>query len=183
MNREHERARCDTLRYETRRSDLESLPLIVHFPSDYYTPESSAEYHSALFSHHDALYWSDPDSQEVHPAFVVTVGGQRDPTWWNTGFSKSEMQQNFAKIIRKLQSDHNVAKARTYPVALAGGSEAMWNTILANADLFAAQINVSDEPYDTWKNAALAETNSARLCNQCPVGTSWTTTTEPDLES
>ena len=141
--------------YETKRSDLKNLPLVVHYPSgDYSYSDWTGKYRGALFSHHDALYWSDPESQAVHPAFVVTVGGPADRTFGiqAPAFAESEMQQNYVKAIAKIMAEYNVDASRIYAVSLAGGTVPMWNTILANPGLFAAQITTSYDPYHAWRS-------------------------------
>jgi predicted peptidase len=76
--------------YESKGNNLANLPLVVHYPSgDYNITDWTGKYRGALFSHHDALYWSDEASQAQNPAFVVTVGGPADPNW-AVEFSRSE---------------------------------------------------------------------------------------------
>ena len=140
--------------YESNSKDLKSLPLVVHYPSgDYNYVDSTGKYRGALFTHHDALYWSDEESQAKHPAFVLTVGGAVDRSWGvgGSGFAQSEMQQNYFKVIQKVMSDFNVDKSRIYAISLAGGTVPMWNTILANPTLFAAQITTSSDAYSAFK--------------------------------
>ena len=138
--------------YEAKRSGVKNLPLVVHYPSgDFNYSDWTGKYRGALFSHHDALYWSDDDSQAAHPAFVVTVGGPADPHWSTTDFSASEMQQNYVKVIQKILADYNVDASRIYAVSLAGGSVPMWSTILSNQGLFAAQITTSYDAYHAFK--------------------------------
>jgi len=139
--------------YETNSAALKNLPLVVHYPSgDFNYADWTGKYRGALFSHHDALYWSDEESQAQNPAFVVTVGGTADPHWSFDGFSESEMQQNYLKVIQKIMSDYNVDASRIYSVSLAGGSVPMWSTILANPKLFASQISTSYDPYHAFKD-------------------------------
>jgi len=138
--------------YEAKRSGLRNLPLVVHYPSgDFNYSDWTGKYRGALFSHHDALYWSDEESQSQHPAFVVTVGGPADRHWSTNDFSESEMQQNYLKVIQKIMTDYNVDASRIYSISLAGGSVPMWSTILANPGLFAAQISTSYDPYHAFK--------------------------------
>ncbi len=133
--------------YEAKKQGAKNLPLVVHFPSmDFNYADWTGKYRGALFSHHDALYWSDEGSQAAHPAFVVTVGGAADPKWSLMNFAESEMQQNYVKVVEKILADYNVDASRIYAVSLAGGSMPMWSTILGNPRLFAAQISTS---YDT----------------------------------
>ena len=141
--------------YAAKRSDLKNLPLVVHYPSgDYSYADWTGKYRGSLFSHHDALYWSDADAQAQHPAFVVTIGGPADRSWGVSApaFDKSEMEQNYVKAIEKIVADYNVDASRIYAVSLAGGTVPMWNTILANPSLFAAQITTSYDPYHAFRD-------------------------------
>ena len=145
------------------------MPLVAHYPAgDYSIAEWTGKYRGALFTHHDALYWSDEESQALHPAFVITVGGPADPNWNTVEFSKSEMQQNYVRIIQKIMSDYNVDASRIYCVSLAGGSPAMWNTILANPGLFAAQISTSYDPYHAYHGLKPGEDNFSALLKTTP---------------
>jgi predicted peptidase len=155
--------------HDSKRGDLEPLPLVVHFPSgDFNYSDWTGKYRGALFSHHDALYWSDEESQAGHPAFVVTVGGPADPQWPTTTFSGSEMQQNYVKIVQKILSDYPVDRSRIYAVSLAAGSVAMWSTILANPGLFAAQISTAYDPYHAYKDLKAGQDEFARLLRAMP---------------
>jgi predicted peptidase len=154
--------------YEKKAGGLKNLPLVAHYPSgDYNISDWTGKYRGALFSHHDVLYWSDEESQAQHPTFVITVGGPADPNW-AAEFSRSEMQQNYVKIIQKILADYNIDAARIYSVSLAGGSPAMWNTIMANPKLFAAQISTSYDPYHAYRSAKLGEENFATLLKALP---------------
>jgi predicted peptidase len=155
--------------YDARRSGLENLPLVVHYPSgDFNYSDWTGKSRGALFSHHDALYWSDEDSQAEHPAFVVTVGGPADPQWATTKFADSEMQQNYVKIVQKILADYPVDRTRIYAVSLAAGSVAMWSTILANPGLFAAQISTAYDPYHAYKDVKAGQDEFARLLKSMP---------------
>jgi predicted peptidase len=157
--------------YESKSSTLKNLPLVVHYPAgDYTYVDWTGKYRGALFTHHDALYWSDEESQARHPAFVVTVGGPADPSWGvgGTGFAESEMQQNYVKVIQKILTDYNVDGSRIYAVSLAGGSVPMWNTILANPTIFAAQISTSYDPYHAFKDLKSGEDKFATLLKTMP---------------
>jgi predicted peptidase len=155
--------------YESKRANLKNLPLVAHYPAgDYYYTDWTGKYRGALFTHHDALYWSDEESQAQNPALVVTVGGPSDPNWATVEFSKSEMQQNYVKVIQKIVSEYNIDPSRIYSVSLAGGSPAMWNTIMANPGLFAAQISTSYDPYHAYRSAKSGEDNLAILLKTIP---------------
>ena len=155
--------------YESKGANLRSLPLVAHYPAgDYNLADWTGKYRGALFTHHDVLYWSDEESQAQNPAFVVTVGGPADPKWSTVEFSKSEMQQNYLKIIQKIMADYNVDASRIYCVSLAGGSPAMWNTVLANPGVFAAQISTSYDPYHAYGNLKSGEDNFGALLNTMP---------------
>jgi predicted peptidase len=155
--------------YESTRPGLKPLPIVVHFPSgDYNYTDWTGKYRGALFSHHDALYWSDEESQASHPAFVVTVGGPPDPKWSTTDFAASDMQQDYVRIVQRVLDDYAVDASRVYAVSLAGGSVPMWSTILANPGLFAAQISTAYDPYHAYKDAQKARDEFARLLNTLP---------------
>ncbi len=155
--------------YGARRADLKKLPLVVHYPSgDFNYSDWTGKSRGALFTHHDALYWSDEESQARHPAFVVTVGGAADPRWSTTNFADSEMQQNYVRIVQKILADYDVDAARIYAVSLAGGSVPMWSTILANPEMFAAQISTAYDPYHAFKDVALGQEAFARLLRTLP---------------
>ncbi|MCX6628065.1 MAG: hypothetical protein NTW28_10600 [Candidatus Solibacter sp.] len=155
--------------FESKRSGVKNLPLVVHYPAgDYNYTDWTGKYRGALFTHHDALYWSDEESQERNPAFVVTIGAAADPNWATVEFSKSEMQQNYVAVIGSILSGYNVDTSRIYAVSLAGGSPAMWNTILANPGLFAAQISTAYDPYHAYRSAKAGEDNLAALLKAMP---------------
>lgn len=157
--------------YEAKSSSLKNLPLVVHYPSgDYPYADWTGKYRGALFSHHDALYWSDEESQAKHPAFVLTVGGPADPTWGaaKAVFAESEMQQNYVKAIQKVIADYNVDTSRVYSISLAGGTVAMWSTIFANPTLFAAQISTSIDPYSSFKSREAGESRYAEVLKDLP---------------
>jgi len=154
--------------YEAGSGNDRSLPLVVHYPSgDYRYTDSVGKYRGALFSHPDALYWASEESQADNQSFVVTVGGPAD-TSWNGEFSQSEMQQNYVQVIQKIIADYNVDPSRIYAISLAGGSNAMWKTILANLDLFAAQISTAYDPYHAFKDIKAGEDNFATMLNEMP---------------
>ena len=155
--------------YESRSASAKNLPLVVHYPAgDYSIADWTGKYRGALFTHHDALYWSDEESQSQNPAFVVTLGGPSDPKWGAMDFSESEMQQNYLKIIQKILADFNVDASRIYAVSLAGGSPAMWNTIIANPTLFAAEISTSYDPYHAYRSTQSGEDKLAILLKTIP---------------
>jgi predicted peptidase len=155
--------------YESKSASAKNLPLVVHYPAtDYAIADWTGKYRGAMFTHHDALYWSDEESQSENPAFVVTVGGPADPKW-GADFSQSEMQQNYFRVIQKILSDFNVDASRIYGVSLAGGSPAMWNTLIANPTLFAAQISTSYDPYHAYRDAKVAEEKLAILLKTAPA--------------
>lgn len=155
--------------YESKRADLKPLPLVVHFPSgDFNYSDWTGKSRGALFTHHDALYWSDEESQADHPAFVVTVGGPADSQWSTTTFSGSEMQQNYVTIVREIVADYSVDPSRLYAVSLAGGSVPMWSTILANPGMFAAQISTSYDPYHAYKDVKAGQDAFAALLKAMP---------------
>ena len=154
--------------YETRGAAARRLPLVVHFPSgDYSYTDSAGKYRGALFTHPDALYWASAEAQAANPAFVVTVGGPADASW-NGEFAKSEMQQNYVKVIDRILADYAVDPSRIYAISLAGGSVPMWNTLLANPDLFAAQISTAYDPYHAFKDLKLGEDNFATMLKTMP---------------
>ena len=155
--------------YGAKRADLKKLPLVVHYPSgDFNYSDWTGKSRGALFAHHDALYWSDEESQARHPAFVVTVGGAADPRWSTTNFAESEMQQNYVSIIHRILADYDVDASRIYAVSLAGGSVPMWSTILANPGLFAAQISTAYDPYHAYKDVKIGQDAFARLLKTLP---------------
>lgn len=154
--------------YETKNNSARKLPLVVHYPSgDYSYTDYVGKYRGALFTHPDALYWSSEESQASNPAFVVTVGGAADASW-NGDFAKSEMQQNYVKVIEKIMADYSIDPLRIYAISLAGGSVPMWNTILANPNVFAAQISTSYDPYHAFKDLKLGEDNFATMLKIMP---------------
>ncbi len=149
-------------------SNTRKLPLVVHYPSgDYSYTDNVGKYRGALFTHPDALYWASEESQAGNQAFVVTVGGPVDATW-NAEFAKSEMQQNYVKVIEKIMAEYSVDPLRIYAISLAGGSVPMWNTILANQNLFAAQISTAYDPYHAFKDLKLGEDNFATMLKAMP---------------
>jgi predicted peptidase len=154
--------------YEVKSSTARRLPLVAHYPSgDYSYTDSVGKYRGALFTHPDAVYWTSAESQASNPAFVVTVGGATDASW-NGEFAKSEMQQNYLKVIEKIMADYSVDPARIYAISLAGGSVPMWNTLLANQSVFAAQISTAYDPYHAFKELKLGEDNFATMLKAMP---------------
>jgi predicted peptidase len=155
--------------YDGGRGRGKPLPLVVHYPSgDFNYSDWTGKFRGALFTHRDALYWADEESQTRHPAFVVTVGGPADPRWSTTSFGESEMQQDYVRIIEKILAEFDVDPARVYAVSLAGGSVPMWSTILANPGLFAAQISTAYDPYHAFKGLAVGQWAFLRLLNTLP---------------
>lgn len=154
--------------YEARRDNTKGLPLVVHYPSgDYRYTDNVGKYRGALFTHPDALYWAAEEAQADNPAFVVTVGGPADANW-NADFSTSEMQQNYVKIIQEIMANYNVDPLRIYAISLAGGSNAMWKTILANPGLFAAQISTAYDPYHAFGSLEAGEESFATMLGLMP---------------
>lgn len=154
--------------YELKNNNSKNLPLVVHYPSgDYYYTDNTKQYRGALFTHPDAVYWASEEAQAKNPAFVVTVGGPKDETW-NADYDKSEMQQNYVKVIHKIISEYNVDTSRIYCISLAGGSVPMWKTMLANPDLFAAQISTAYDPYHAYKDLKLGEEKFEEMLELMP---------------
>jgi predicted peptidase len=154
--------------YESRRAGRARLPLVVHFPSgDYSYTDHDGKYRGALFTHPDALVWAGEEAQAANPAFVVTVGGKVDASW-NGEHAKSEMQQNYIRIVRQLLNEFEIDPARIYSISLAGGSVPMWNTILANPTLFAAQISTAYDPYHAFKGLKLGEEQFSTMLKLMP---------------
>jgi predicted peptidase len=154
--------------YEAKGGSQQKLPLVVHYPStDYAFADSAGKYRGALFTHPDALYWASEESQAGNPAFVVTVGGPVD-AGWNSDFAASQMQQNYLRVIQKILTDYSVDPARIYAISLAGGSVPMWNTLLANTSLFAAQISTAYDPYHAFKSLKAGEDNFAIMLKAMP---------------
>lgn len=154
--------------FETANGAAGGLPLVVHYPSgDYRYTDSSGKYRGALFTHPDAVYWATEEAQAAHPAFVVTVGGPAVADW-SENFDESEMQQNYLQIIRKIIADYKVDPARVYAISLAGGSNAMWKTILANPDVFAAQISTAYDPYHAFRSIKAGEASFAAMLDMMP---------------
>lgn len=155
--------------YDEKSDSLEDLPLVVHFPSGDYSYEDDGRYLGALFSHPDALYWATDEAQAENPAFVVTVGGEKDDNWSNP-FSTGEsvMQQNYMTIVRQIAETYNVDTSRIYAISLAGGTNAMYYSILENPDLFAAQITTAYEPYHVFMDEELAQEKFGEILDILP---------------
>jgi predicted peptidase len=154
--------------HETKTAGARPLPLVVHFPStDYAYTDSVGKHRGALFSHPDALFWTAAEAQVANPAFVVTVGGALDTTW-TAPHAQSDMQQSYVKIVRKLLADYAIDATRVYAISLAGGSVPMWQTILANPGLFAAQISTAYDPYHAFRSAPVAEQQFATMLHAMP---------------
>lgn len=156
--------------YTQKQDSLEDLPLVVHFPSGDYSYTDDGRYLGALFTHPDALYWTTKEAQEEHPSFVVTVGGEKDDNWSNP-FGSSElstMQQNYMEIIRQITETYNVDTSKIYAISLAGGTSAMYYSILENPDLFAAQITTAYDPYHVFKNEEIAHEKFGEILDEMP---------------
>lgn len=156
--------------YETKADDLESLPLVVHFPSGDYSYADDGRYLGALFTHPDALYWTTEEAQAKNPAFVVTVGGEKDANW-SAPFDAEEesiMIQNYVTVINEIAANYNVDASRIYAISLAGGTSPMYYTILNNPDLFAAQITTAYEPYHVFKDEALGQEKYGEIMDLMP---------------
>jgi predicted peptidase len=61
-----------------------------------------------------------------------------------------------------------VDPARIYAISLAGGSVPMWHTILANPELFAAQISTAYDPYHAFRDVKLGEANFTTMLKTMP---------------
>ncbi len=62
--------------YAAKRADPKKLPLVVHYPSgDFNYSDWTGKFRGALFTHHDALYWSD--RRITGPASGVRRHGRR----------------------------------------------------------------------------------------------------------
>ena len=154
--------------YEAGQAGKANVPLVVHYPSsDYAYTDYAGKHRGALFTHPDALFWASDEAQAAHPAFVLTVGGPRDEKW-NETFAESEMQQNYLRVIEQVASDFNVDHSRIYAISLAGGSNAMWKTILANPNVFAAQISTAYDPYHAFRDVEKGEEAFATMLNTMP---------------
>lgn len=142
--------------------------LVVHYPSgDYRYTDDQNLYRGALFSHPDVLYWATEQAQAANPAFVITVGGERDANWGGE-FAQSIMQQSYAAIISQLAQTYNIDTARIYAISLAGGSGTMYYTMQANPDLFAAHITTAMDPYEFGKSVEAGEVFYGWLMDQMP---------------
>jgi predicted peptidase len=140
--------------YKTKSASLANLPLVAHYPAgDFSYIDYTGLYRGALFTHPDAVNWATEEAQAANPAFVVTIGGASD-RYWTVAHSASEMQQTYVEIIKKLVKDYNIDPARLYGVSVSGGSVAMWQTILNNPGLFAAQMTSGMDLYQGFGDAA-----------------------------
>ena len=153
--------------YDTKGDGLADLPLVVHYPSGDYRYIDDGRYLGALFTHPDAIFWATPEAQAANPAFVVTVGGEADDNW-NGAYDTCAMQQNYVAIIGQLAQDYNIDTCRIYAISLAGGTNAMYQTILANPGLFAAQITTAYDPYHVFKDVGLAEEQFGIILDDMP---------------
>ena len=113
------------------------------------------------------IFWATPEAQAANPAFVVTVGGEADDNW-NGAYDTCAMQQNYVAIIGQLAQDYNIDTSRIYAISLAGGTNAMYQTILANPGLFAAQITTAYDPYHVFKDVGLAEEQFGIILDDMP---------------
>lgn len=154
--------------YEAKSDSLSNLPLVVHYPAgDYGYTEYDGGYRGSLLSHPECTLWASEDVQSKNPSFVVTIGGPKVDNWSNE-FEESEMQQNYVEIIKWIAATYNIDTTRIYSISTASGSTAMWETILANPDLFAAQISTAYDPYHAFKSKELAESNMAKMLDTTP---------------
>ena len=129
--------------YEKKSADLEAIPLVVHFPAgdtayvdDVLGNANASRQMGSLFTHPDAVFWGSERAQAAQKAFVLTPG----PNWNN----------NYMFIVKALVENLNIDIARIYTISLAAGSTTMWNTILANPGVFAAQISTAYDPYHAY---------------------------------
>ncbi|MDO4549219.1 MAG: hypothetical protein Q4D04_14095 [Clostridia bacterium] len=154
--------------YEEKDLDKDNLPLVVHYPAgDYRYTDYQNLYRGALFSHPDAVFWATEEAQAANPAFVITVGGERD-AGWSGEFSGSIMQQSYVAIIKQLCETYNIDPARIYAISLAGGSSSMFYTVLGNPDLFAGYIATSFDPYELFDTFAEGESFYSGLIEEIP---------------
>lgn len=154
--------------YEAKADGQDDLPLVVHYPSgDYRYTDYNGLYRGALFSHPDALFWATDEAQAENPAFVVTIGGDQDPNW-GRNFDESVFAQNYVEIIKQIAAEYNVDTSRIYCISLAGGTSAMYGTIEAHPDLFAAQITTAYEPYHVYGDEALGEEMYGKMIDEMP---------------
>ena len=129
--------------YEKKSADGPSIPLVVHFPAgdtayidDDLANADNSRQMGSLFTHPDAAIWGSEEAQAEHLAFVLTPG----PNWNN----------NYMYIVKELVENLNIDIGRIYAISLAAGSTTMWNTILANPGVFAAQIGTAYDPYHAY---------------------------------
>lgn len=153
--------------YEAKDTSLAALPLVVHYPSGDYRYEDGGKYLGALFTHPDCLFWSYPEAQAAHSSFVLTVGGPRDDTW-GSAYEDSAMEQNYVAAIDEIIANYNVDTSRIYAISLAGGSSAMWYTILGKPDLFAGFISTAYEFYHTFKDVQVGEDTMKEIYDLMP---------------
>jgi predicted peptidase len=155
--------------YETKRANLSDLPLIVHYPSnDYSYHDYLGLYQGALYTHLDASIFSSEEAQKQHPAFVVSVGRPDRDNSWSELYENSKMQQEYIRDIKLLMQQYNIDPARVYAISLAGGSPAMWNTIIANPAFFAAQISTAYDPYHAYRNVATGNEKMEAILKAVP---------------
>lgn len=154
--------------YENKDETLENLPLVVHFPSGDYRYKDDGRYMGALFTHPDALYWATKESQEAHPAFIVTMGAPEDKNWSTPFNHESELLNNYIAAIAEIEENYNIDSSRIYAISLAGGTNAMYWAILNNPELFAAQITTAYDPYHVFKDTDLAEEKYGEILELMP---------------
>ncbi|MDR2670430.1 MAG: InlB B-repeat-containing protein, partial [Oscillospiraceae bacterium] len=155
--------------YETYDTDLEDIPLVVHFPSgdtayvdDVLGDADASRQMGSLFSHPDATVCGGEKAQALQKAFVLTPG----PGW----------NSNYMYIVKALVENLNIDIGRIYAISLAAGSTAMWNTILANPGVFAGYVSTAYDPYHAFAGgtdeyavrAKRAEDTFERLLNELP---------------
>ena len=139
--------------YDTKGDSLEDLPLVVHFPASDFGYEDDGRYLGALFTHPEVLYWTAEEAQREHPAFVVTVGGIANREFNNVFTTEeSAMLDNYLTIIRQITEDYNVDTSRIYAFSISAGTTPMYYSILEHPNLFAAQITVSMDTYQMFKD-------------------------------
>lgn len=135
--------------YEKKAEDLESLPLMVHFPSgDYACTDYTGAYSGALYRHPDATVWASDSVQEEHPCFVVTI--------WADKYFKADEQDKvsemYVEIVDKLIEEYNIDKSRIYGCSIGGGGGNLYRTALRNPDMFAGFLMAGFDPFycENW---------------------------------
>lgn len=137
--------------YETKKDDLENLPLVVFYHGG---GEGGINNDVQIMGNPSALEFAKPEAQAKHPSFVMAPQSITFPSTggsWatNVGTAKKPVFTETASLHAAIESLYNVMETynvdpnRIYGTGLSQGSRGTWTSSMMHPDLYAAQLNVA----------------------------------------